>query len=46
MDEASRIIEAAIDAEPHCRRLYPDLYAAQVAQALRDAGLLRETGDE
>lgn len=35
MDPLSAVIQIAIDKEPACRRLYPDLYAAQVAEAVR-----------
>lgn len=40
VDRAAEVIDAAIESEPHERRLYPDLYAGKVAQALAGAGLL------
>lgn len=40
-DKATLVVLDAIEALPHHTRLYPDLYADQVAQALDKAGLLR-----
>lgn len=40
IDSAAEVIQRAIDKEPHERRLYPDLYAEQVARALADEGRL------
>jgi hypothetical protein len=41
MPDLAQVIHDAIEAEPHHRRLYPDLYAENVADAVR-AYLARE----
>ena len=41
-DPAVRVVEDTIRAERAERRLYPDLYAERVVEALRAAGLLLE----
>jgi len=38
MNEMSRIIRETIDALPHATRLYPEVYADKVAEALTKAG--------
>lgn len=40
-DEVAAAIEQAIDALPMERRLYPDIYAKDVANALREKGLVK-----
>lgn len=37
-EQMSKIIHDVIDRLPHARRLYPDLYSDQVADALLTAG--------
>lgn len=41
-DPVADVIEKTIDALPMERRLYPDIYAVDVANALREKGLIRE----
>lgn len=36
-DELAALIESVIDSEPMHRRLYPDLYARKVAEAIEQA---------
>lgn len=41
-DPVAEVIEQVIDALPMERRLYPDIYSTDVANALREKGLIRE----
>jgi hypothetical protein len=36
MDPLAQVIHDAIEALPHATRLYPDLYAEQVAEKVRE----------
>ena len=41
-DPVARVVHDTIEAMPHARRLYPDLYALEVAEAVRTARATEE----
>ena len=43
LDKLAAVIEEAINSEPHCRRLYPELYALQVAEHVK---IFLEAGED
>ena len=43
LDKLAAVIEEAIISEPHCRRLYPELYALQVAEHVK---IFLEAGED